>query len=406
MLRTNNFSYILFDRYTILKYNLSNIMDLFIYDLKKIKREFAIVICLTNKKMDYINKLEPLDKIKYINNTKFIKNIKFKFLLLYGKLSICEIWEFNFNNKIHTLNILNNLNLFVNDKNIKFWLHINYNFNNHNSNQDRIIKLIIKTGFHSPHICNKSPFGSELEKNVICFYKNNCNVIPSITYNNFKYLVKQYSISNNICTLNAKFTENAIKELRKIPFKNKNEISGSLTIINNKKENDDIIFYIDIINDTLNEGDKEDIVVINDKYNFHSHPIDAYIRHNVNYAWPSSQDYLGFLNASIEVGCIFHVVTTKEGIYIISISKDYVDSFKEYYKDPTYILDNFNIKKTEFDSPYKYIEYVNNNLKIFNIAFLPWDKINSQFRVNFPVYYSQNKSTIDNNDRKIKNCFV
>ena len=57
-------------------------------------------------------------------------------------------------------------------------------------------------------------------------------------------------------------------------------------------------------------------------YNFHSHPRNAYKKYNVKLGWPSGQDYIGFLLASIEDGTIFHMVITIEGIYIITLTKD------------------------------------------------------------------------------------
>jgi hypothetical protein len=181
-------------------------------------------------------------------------------------------------------------------------------------------------------------------------------------------------------------------------------MAGALTITNNKyrdyvtkskssKFNYDIIFYIDIINESKIEGNSEYITLQNDKYNFHSHPIDAYIKYNVDFGWPSGQDYIGFLEAILSVKCIFHVVTTKEGVYIISLSQEYARNsniFKTKLREinnlKREISKEYNISKKEFNSPFDYIEYVNKKLKIFYVTFLEWKNINSEFIVYFPKY--------------------
>ena len=56
-------------------------------------------------------------------------------------------------------------------------------------------------------------------------------------------------------------------------------------------------------------------------YNFHSHPREAYETANVKFGWPSAQDYVGFLMAFLEDGTVMHLVTTIEGMYIMSMSE-------------------------------------------------------------------------------------
>lgn len=377
------FDTLLLDKELIQKYKLITILNLF--QIQKILHDFCIILCISNKTMHILNKLNPIDKIIYINSTKFNTQILYKSLFICTD-HICEIWDIEYN--IYSKYILNNLSKFILNKHMHFWISIDINKSNEINN---IIKYC---GFHSPYICKKSPLKFELKSNSLCLYKTNCIVPYKLTMNNIYYILQQHNIRNNYCSMTAKFTENAIIDLKQIPYKHSNEMSGTLTIIDNKKEGDDIIFYVDIINSSKNEGDKENIIIVNNRYTFHSHPIDAYLRHNVNYAWPSAQDYIGFLQAVVEVKCIFHVITTKEGIYIISISKNYVDKYRKYYKDTSYIRKNFNIKQDVFKSPIDYVEYIN-KLSIFYLQFLSWNKINSKFIVYFPI-----------DETSIKNCII
>ena len=83
------------------------------------------------------------------------------------------------------------------------------------------------------------------------------------------------------------------------------------------------INVLDINQDKMIEGEEQGVPIVEALYNFHSHPKEAYITNKVNKAWPSAQDYIGFLLAVLEDNTILHIVVSIEGIYIISLSKYY-----------------------------------------------------------------------------------
>jgi len=102
-------------------------------------------------------------------------------------------------------------------------------------------------------------------------------------------------------------------------------------------------------------GNNEHVKVLNDKYNFHTRPQDAYIRNGVNYAWPSNHDYVGFLKAVFYSNSVFHVVVTIEGIYIISISPEYASNINMIKSKHSYIEKEYNIPHDRFKTPEEYI---------------------------------------------------
>ena len=68
---------------------------------------------------------------------------------------------------------------------------------------------------------------------------------------------------------------------------------------------------------SLISGIEEEVDAVLNRYNFHTHPREAYIRNNVVKGWPSAQDYLGFID--LDGNTIFHSVITLEGVYINGI---------------------------------------------------------------------------------------
>ena len=151
------------------------------------------------------------------------------------------------------------------------------------------------------------------------------------------------------------------------------------------------VHNIEVNNSSIIHGKEFGVDIVTGLYNFHSHPINAYRKYNVKLGWPSAQDYIGFLLASKEDETIFHLVITLEGIYIISLTKEWVTKKnlltnkalkfieKEYnfcYKDGNTIswyLNKINHVKYK-DYPIFVVQFLswNNSTKIFT---LHYDKI-------------------------------
>lgn len=371
------------------KYNLYNIRNLYIsHSISNL--EYGILLCLETEIINYLNNLDSISyKIEFINSLNFINKIKSKCLLI-CKNNICEIWELEFKTGSNFfINLmLKDITNHVNSKKITFWTCIPYKINMLNILKD---STILDNDFHNPYICTKSPLGYELKSTSICFYKDEFNVKKDITLKLIKYILQQYELRNNYCYMNAIFSSEVLDILKQLPHSHTNEISGVLTITNSfyNKSKSEMIWKVDLIEGTKSEGDNENIIIENDRYTFHTHPKDAYIRYNVEFGWPSGQDYVGFLNGVLSVKSLFHVVVTIEGVYIISLSKDYADKYLELTDKFEYILNKYSISKKAFKSPYDYINYVNKELKIFYVTFIEW---NNLLRSKFIVYFPKTKN--------------
>jgi hypothetical protein len=319
------------------------------------------------------------DRVQYINDIEFVNSITNFFFVIYDKnKKICEIRpkigvEQEFTNIISTI-----YSGIPSDTTI--WIGFN-------TDDKLYIQSMVKEGFAHPYICKKSPLGYNFKNFGLCLFRdNNKNTIfdkESIT-NEIKYVIKQYNNNqSNNCCLYLKFTTNTIKKLKKLTneghSKNKNgtttqkELGGSLSVFKISKINNKIVYIVKI--NKITPGTEEEVTIKPSRYNFHSHPKEAYVRHSVQNGWPSYHDYQGFLKLK---QTIFHCVSTIEGMYIISLNKN--------WKTKTSKIDNYFIKKwynidhEEKISPKQYItivnkiKYKNKKFPLFNVQYIPWSK--------------------------------
>ena len=201
--------------------------------------------------------------------------------------------------------------------------------------------------------------------------------------NDINYVLKQ---ANKLyyCTISAKLSDKSIKYLKNMCddgfTKNKNgkmsqkEMAGNMCL---KKINNELVHTIEINNDSIIYGEEFGVKIVDGIYNFHSHPRNAYKKYNVELGWPSAQDYIGFLLASIEDGTIFHLVISIEGIYIISLSKEW--AIKKHSIDKKigeFIQKNYNFCYKQGNTIEWYLNKVNaiiyKNNQLFTVQYLSW----------------------------------
>jgi hypothetical protein len=163
----------------------------------------------------------------------------------------------------------------------------------------------------------------------------------------------------------------------------KKEISGELVVNRMYKDKNKIIF--EFIQDiySIIVGKKEEVVLYQSKTNFHTHPRIVYISNNVNKGWPSFIDYIGFIR--MNGICLFHVIPSLEGIYIISYSQYWCN--RKLNISEKFIKNNFNIDRNADISILDYIYIVNNiNYKgfpIFKVKYMKWNNASSIFKIYY-----------------------
>lgn len=253
-------------------------------------------------------------------------------------------------------------------------------------------KNIISLGFKNPSICPKFCFGGK----VLCMYKYNkksSKVSISSVTKEIEYVKNQKS--EKYCSMLLRFTDDSVKFLRGLVDIERScdssgkcsqkEQSGRIFVGESKKDRGRIVFDLHVDNSSLLEGVEEEVDVVSSRYNFHTHPREAYVRHSVTNGWPSSTDYVGFYRLRKET--IIHFVITLEGIYVLTFSPKWYKNLNDVSQ--SYISRKYNIDHKE---PLKITDYVNkiNNMDykgkgpVFIISFLSWDECGEVFHVFFP----------------------
>lgn len=144
---------------------------------------------------------------------------------------------------------------------------------------------------------------------------------------------------------------------------------------------------LDVIPESIIIGREEGVDIVPSHYNFHSHPKEAYIRHDVPLAWPSAQDYIGFLLAVKEDKTICHLVISIEGIYIISLTTHWFNEPIPLNRDfGTFIKDNYDIpcgngiQVDDYLADVNSIQY-NDGPPLLDVQYLPWVVAHTPFSV-------------------------
>lgn len=264
------------------------------------------------------------------------------------------------------------------------------------------IKNCVKCGFARPYITDEMPF---IKPKSICMALSKINKGQSShkhshinrTILNSMYVLQQYKNNSDNCNIHAKFSDKAIKFLKGTSHrghtKNKDrtvtqkELGGELYVSKIVKPNNDYIFIIDVNEKNVKPGAEEEVSVSATKYNFHSHPKEAYEKHRVEKAWPSLSDFMGYLQLGNRT--IFHCVATLEGIYVMSFGDYWVNRLKDVKKD--FVKKNYRIERDIDKTPFEYVKQVNNlkykNYPIFVVKFLPWG---TATKTIFSINYKKN----------------
>jgi len=91
------------------------------------------------------------------------------------------------------------------------------------------------------------------------------------------------------------------------------------------------VYQIDVDSKGVKGGNSKEVDAIATKYNFHSHPEAAYMAHNCELGWPSRDDYITFLDGFFKFTTTFHIIASKEGLYILKINPCAIKKLKEFY---------------------------------------------------------------------------
>jgi hypothetical protein len=328
-----------------------------------------------------------------------------------------------------------------------------------NQNFTKVISLYAKVGFEKPFVAFKDPFGNDYSKSLVhgfvSLQRENDYVDPTDidrkgTIDETLYMLQQYAKvtkrgdinlssinevkkgidsdtkfkkAGTFCTIQAKFDIPFANWLSKLPMAastlNQNgtvtqkEVGGAFWLDTPVIGSDglymwNIYWYKE---KGINATREESVDMVIGRYNFHTHPREAYINHKVFIGFPSGQDYYAFLTATIKDSTVFHCVITLEGVYVISLLPFWANNMSELSQlitnggDELYqhVKYQFEIPKVippgqkaiqaarNYPSIIRKMELFTGKPPVYNSEFLSWGDIKSGKAINvaYPVIYSQ-----------------
>ena len=248
----------------------------------------------------------------------------------------------------------------------------------------RAIDQFLANGFGEPRITNN--------KLILCRENKPLSKIDHVSAKHRVTDVLSHS-NKKVCSINVQITKKALKFLKKASKigitinkngkKSQKELTGELYVGKIVKKGGKIVHLIELDHGSVSSGEEEEVDVEGTRYNFHSHPKEAYVRHSVDKAWPSQTDYLGYLYLGNDT--ILHCVATLEGLYALSFGSYWVNNLKNV--STSFVENNYHIDHKEHYTPQEYcrkicaIKYKNH--PIFRVQFFPWKSAGRIFSVNY-----------------------
>lgn len=351
--------------------------------LPKTPDRLGIVFILSSSIVNELtNMSNPKQKISFINSNRFISDIKDIYFVFYNQRK--KLIEFR-GYTDYLDDILHAVIVYA-PRDVTIWTGLI---------PSRDSELYLEKGFNSPYITDKSPLGYKFPQQGLAFYKKNIPLdkVDLVSSKNILEYIESQRPGEQ-CVVYAKFTPDAISYLHRlnkpaVTIKNKKihekELSGALQVSKVSNVNGKIVFELSGNPETVQSGVEEEVDAVWSRYNFHTHPKKAYVNHGVKNGWPSSQDYLGFIQ--LKNHTIFHTVVTLEGIYVISFNSEWNGKINKI--DHKYVLKHYDVDHKENLTYEQYVDLINNKKykggnPLFVVKYIPWDGNTSEI---FPVFY-------------------
>lgn len=397
------------------------------------------------------------------------------------KLDICALWDVckHFKNvpikggSILIETILDGIHEQIANTTL-LWLGVDFR----NTEFIKVCSLYARFGFHSPYISTLGPFKNlgGFPFGLLCLsrknkYMDEDDIYMEETMTEINYVVGQYlklkatqvdlygdaskqfmsdklksivstiiedheiQYSQQSCHIGINIPINTVKRLyRLISFSTYNPLSNTVT----QKEISGSFYVtkVDSVGKNLWElkvestkeciGSEAMVMPTATRYNFHTHTFDTYERDDVQIAFPSGNDWPGFLDLVLRGLTSLHFVITREGIYLLELNefwcgigkldilrgkleaiaqkyfilnKGIYQPWTELMKNPFQLDRNLPFGKTPIEGAHAYVEEINRrlfddiNVPIFRCRFFPWEDLiieeNNSFYANIPVNNGQ-----------------
>lgn len=233
-------------------------------------------------------------------------------------------------------------------------------------------------GFKDPHKTTLNPLYSSIPPSIALTRINSDPVVEYDNTTKIQAILRNTKASS--CTMKVRLTKNAVDQLKNLCYSHEKELTGELYV---KDVDHNLVYIVDILDGSISSGEDEAVDVEAVRFNFHSHPHAAYVSNRVANAWPSGTDYIGMTILGTDT--IFHLVTTKEGLYVISFADGASRILNKITSD--FVEKNLNIDLDRKLQPKEVVKMVNNvkyeNQQVFHLQFLPWKKATEPFEISY-----------------------
>ena len=215
----------------------------------------------------------------------------------------------------------------------------------------------LKLGFANPCICQNK----NRDHIAIMLSKPNLQVKPDLARTPGELEDTLQQAKSNDCTFTFRFSEDCVKYLHTLSERGlvmdggrvaQREIAGKFHVEKVSKG----VYTLNAEPGHELYGDEEAVPALDTLYNYHTHPREAYERHDSEYGCPSYADYENFCLIPL----IFHCVVAIEGLYIL-------------YKPRGMPRGKFELDDdVEHDSIQEHVRQINSSGNPVNVKYLPW----------------------------------
>lgn len=318
-----------------------------------------------------------------------------------------------------------------------------------NANFSKVLHIYTSLGFKDPLITKVDPFGNELPFYFLMLSRLVSKYIPveyetTSTFNEstemrmqLKSLLKDPTY---VSSFTFKLDKFSILNLRLYPYLSDQgtvapihqgglhrEYFGHFGVYSTKLKSDKSVLYtLSIETDrdqtalthTVGEADHVDLDKIEmSSFTYHTHPITQYVRHQVLIGTPSGFDFYFCIKDMLNRKIRFHMVSSIEGIYIISLkpqtiielaTPEGIQKMTDFMNKPKLDIVKmfeypFELRKFDWlkggntldedqvaKSVKEYINFVDSKpISPLSVQFIPWNKLleDTELKIHYPTFY-------------------
>jgi hypothetical protein len=201
------------------------------------------------------------------------------------------------------------------------------------------------------------------------------------------YLKKMYN--SDFCSMSLKLEKDTVEYLEYItragvtPNKDGNgmsqkEVFGKFRIVKSEIYKGQITHTLRLDKDSIVYGEEDEITTTGSLYNFHSHPLNAYLMYGAKYGVPSLSDYIAVYALCKAQNTIVHFVAALEGIYVISINPKAKACSLTMREGIKYVKKNFSYNEGRvIEDLDHYMKFVNSK-DLFKVRLMSWKSLEKQ----------------------------